>query len=72
MQPPTLTSITVMPANQTVPVGTQVQFKATDNLGNDITSSVIWSSSNSSIVSITATGLATGVANGMATISATN
>ena len=65
-----ITSITVTPANQTVPSGTQVQFKAVDNFGNDITSSVAWSSSDPSIVSITAGGLATGIVTGTATIMA--
>ena len=67
---PTVSSITVTPADQTVPVGTQVQFTAIDNLGNDITNSVIWSSSDTSVVSITPTGLATGLTDGVATISA--
>jgi len=65
-----ITSITVTPANQTVPSGTQVQFKAVDNFGNDITSSVAWSSSDPSIVSITAGGLATGIVTGTAKIMA--
>jgi hypothetical protein len=60
----TVTSITVTPGNQTTSVGGQVQFTATDNLGNDITSSVAWSSSDSSIASITSAGFATGIANG--------
>ena len=68
---PTTASITVRPANQTISPGSQVQFKATDSLGNDITDSVIWATSDSSIVSITATGLAMGVAYGVVTISAT-
>jgi hypothetical protein len=69
---PTVTSITITPTNQTVPVGTQVQFKAVDNFGNDITTSVLWSSSNSSIVSIATSGLATGLADGSSVISGTN
>jgi hypothetical protein len=68
---PTMTSIAVTPANQTVSVGNQLQFQAIDNLGNDVTSSVVWSSSDSSIVSISAGGLAMGLANGTATIDAT-
>jgi plastocyanin len=67
---PTVTSITVNPANQTVAVGAQVQFTAVDNFGNDVTSSVTWSSSDPSIVSISASGLATGMTNGTATIAA--
>ena len=68
---PATTSITVTPANQTVSVGNQVQYQAMDNLGNDVTSSVAWSSSDSSIVTISATGLAIGVADGSATVAAT-
>ena len=68
---PAMTSITVTPANQTVSVGNQVQYQAMDNLGNDVTSSVNWSSSDSSIVTISATGLAIGVADGSATVAAT-
>jgi plastocyanin len=68
---PAMTSITVTPANQTVSVGNQVQYQAMDNLGNDVTSSVSWSSSDSSIVTISATGLAIGVADGSATVAAT-
>ena len=67
---PQITSITVTPANQAVPSGTQVQFKAVDNFGNDITSSVAWSSSDPSIVSIAADGLATGLVDGSVTIMA--
>jgi hypothetical protein len=59
-----LTSITVRPADQTTPVGGQVQFTAIDNFGTDITSSVVWSISDSSIASITSAGLATGIADG--------
>ena len=68
---PATTSITVTPANQTVSVGNQVQYQAMDNLGNDVTSSVAWSSSDSSIVTISATGLAIGMADGSATVAAT-
>jgi Bacterial Ig-like domain (group 2) len=59
-----VTSITVTPDNQTTPIGGQVQFKAVDNFGTDITSSVVWNSSDSSIASITSFGLATGRADG--------
>ncbi len=68
---PATTSITVTPANQTVSVGNQVQYQAMDNLGNDVTSSVTWSSSDATIVTISPTGLATGVADGSATVAAT-
>ena len=68
---PTVSSITLTPANQTLPSGSQLQFMALDNFGNDIAPSVAWSSSDASIVSITASGLATTIADGVATISAT-
>jgi hypothetical protein len=57
-------TITVTPAIQTTSVGAGVQFTAMDNLGNDITSSVVWSSSDSSIASITPAGFATGITDG--------
>jgi Bacterial Ig-like domain (group 2)/Protein of unknown function (DUF1573) len=68
---PTVSSITLRPSNQTLPTGSQLQFMALDNFGNDIAPSVAWSSSDSSIVSITARGLATTIGEGVATISAT-
>lgn len=68
---PTVSSISVIPADQNILVGSQLQFTAMDDLGNDITSSVTWSSSDPSVVSITADGLATGLADGEATIEAT-
>ena len=67
----TVSSLTLTPSNQTLPSGSQLQFMALDNFGNDIAPSVAWSSSDSSIVSITASGLATTIADGVATISAT-
>jgi plastocyanin len=66
----TVSSITLSPADPTIAVGNQVQFTAVDNIGNDITSSVVWSSSNSVIATITAGGLARGVADGPVTITA--
>jgi hypothetical protein len=66
----TITSITVTPANPTIAPGSQIQFKAVDNFGNDITSSVLWSSSDTSIATITSGGLATGIATGTVTITA--
>ena len=65
-----MSSITLSPADPTIAVGNQVQFTAVDNVGNDITSSVVWSSSNSVIATITAGGLARGVADGPVTITA--
>jgi hypothetical protein len=67
----TLSSITLSPANPNISVGEQVQFKAIDNFGNDITLSVVWNSSNPSVASVTASGLARGLAEGPVEITAT-
>ena len=61
-------SISIVPANQTISVGDKLQFKAVDDRGNDITASVLWSSSDPSVVSITPGGLAVAVADGPVTI----
>ncbi len=70
----TLVSIAVTPANASVAAGATLQFKATgtfsDNSTQDLTSSVTWASSNTSMATINSTGLATGVAAGQSTISA--
>lgn len=63
-------SISIVPANQTISVGDKLQFKATDDRGNDVTSSVLWTSSDPSIVEITPNGLAVAVADGPVTIAA--
>jgi uncharacterized protein YjdB len=69
-----LTSITVTPASPTVTVGRNQQFTATGNFSNNttdnITSSVVWSSSDGSVATINSAGLATAVAPGNATIRA--
>jgi uncharacterized protein YjdB len=56
-------------------VGETQQFKATGTISDgtveDITSQVTWASSNPTIATISATGLATGVAPGKTTITAT-
>ena len=64
-------SISIVPANQTISVGDKLQFKAVDAQGNDITSSVLWTSSDPSIVEITPNGLANALADGPVTITAT-
>ncbi|MGA2813299.1 MAG: Ig-like domain-containing protein [Candidatus Acidiferrum sp.] len=73
---PTLTSITVTPANPSVPKGNTQQFTATGNYSNgstkNLTGSVTWGSTTTSIATITGGGLATGVATGTSTISATS
>ncbi|TMC63782.1 MAG: ATP-dependent DNA ligase, partial [Chloroflexota bacterium] len=74
--PAALVSITVTPANQSVKAGTNVQYTATgkytDGTSVNLTSSVIWKSSNTSLVTITSAGLATTVRSGTVTISATS
>jgi len=71
-----LVSIAVTPADAVLLVGTLQQFTATgtfsDGSRQDITDSVTWSSSNNSVVSIPAGGLATARALGSVTISATS
>ncbi len=72
----TLTSITVTPANPAAPAGTTQQFTATGNYSNgttsNLTSSVTWTSSATSIASINSAGLATAVSVGTSTITATS
>ncbi|MGO9014866.1 MAG: Ig-like domain-containing protein, partial [Dissulfurispiraceae bacterium] len=76
----TLVSIAVTPTNPGIALKTTEQFKATgtysDNSTKDITASVIWGSSATSVATISNTinssGLATPVAAGTATITATS
>src|SRR5574341_53723 len=69
-----LVSITVRPANSTIAIAVTQQFTATgtnsDATSQDITSSVTWSSSNTGVATINASGLATGVSAGTTTITA--
>jgi len=75
----TLTSITVAPATQTVPIGGQAGYTATglfsDSTTQDITSICKWVSGNTSIATVGSGGgsllTATGIAPGTATINAT-
>lgn len=75
----TLASVSVAPANTSLPKGTTQQFSAsanyTDGSSADITRLVAWSSSNSGVVRISnitgSQGLANSAAAGTATISAT-
>ena len=72
---PTLTSITVAPQNASVNIGSTLQFTAT-GVNNDGTNASLhnltWSSSATTIATITSSGLAKGVASGTATITATD
>ena len=72
---PTLSSVTVTPATATLQTGSSgntQQFTAfgTFNDGSTGNPAVTWSSSNTSVATITAGGLATSVATGTATITA--
>jgi uncharacterized protein YjdB len=73
---PKLISIALSrPVVKSLIVGETQQFKATGTISDgtveDITSQVTWASSNPTIATISATGLATGVAPGKTTITAT-
>ncbi len=69
---PPLSSISVTPANPSIPVGVTQSFAATgtysDGSTRDITALVTWSSSNTSLVTVNTTGVATAVAVGAGTI----
>ena len=71
----TLASIAITPSNPRITNGTTQQFTATgtysDSTRQDITSSVIWSSSNTGLATISNTGLATLIAVGKTSITAT-
>ena len=72
----TLLSITITPANPVMLLGTLQQFTATgtfsDQSTQDMTASVTWASSNPTLASINAGGLASALALGSLTISATS
>lgn len=72
----TLTSINVTPLNALIPLGTVQQFTATgtfsDSTTQDITGTVVWSASPTSVASITVSGLVTGKDLGTVTITATS
>jgi uncharacterized protein YjdB len=70
-----LTSVGVSPASTSVSTGAKQQFTATghysDGTTKDLTASAQWKSSNATVASIDATGVATGIAAGVTTITAT-
>ncbi len=76
----TLTSINVTPTdltgNSSIPLGTVQQFTATgtfsDNSTQNITGTVVWSTSPASVASITTSGLATATDLGTFTVTATS
>jgi len=72
--PPALTSIVVIPGNPSIPVGAYEQFTAvlsySDGTTKDTTSSVTWSSSATTVASITSSGLTSALMAGSSTITA--
>ena len=70
----TITSLSVAPLNATVAPNVTQQYSATatfgDNSTSDVTSSVIWSTNQSSIASISSGGLLTGASLGTTTVKA--
>jgi uncharacterized protein YjdB len=74
VSPAALVSIAVTPSNTSVARGTKQQFAATgtytDGSTQDLTGSVLWSSSDTGIATIDSSGEATGVGGGSATITA--
>ena len=72
----TLLSITVTPGNASIVNGTTVQMTATgtysDNSTLDLTTQVIWSSSDNTKATVSSTGLVTAIAPGSTTFAATS
>jgi hypothetical protein len=71
----TLTSIQVAPASGTISFGQSAQFSATgvysDGSTQNLTNSVTWSSSNTTVATISSSGQAIGGGHGITTITAT-
>jgi uncharacterized protein YjdB len=74
--PQTLTSMAVTPTNPSVPLNFQQQFVATgtftDSSTQQLTTGVVWSSSDTTVATVDQNGLATSVGVGTATITATS
>jgi trimeric autotransporter adhesin len=72
---PSVTSIAVVPDNPSVPVGANQQFTAvlsySDGSTKDTTNLVSWSSSSTTVASVSSTGLTRALAGGSTTITAT-
>jgi hypothetical protein len=73
---PTLRSISIAPGGASIPLGENQQLFATgtynDGSKQDLTSSVQWASSDPTILSLSALGMATAGALGMVTVTATS
>jgi uncharacterized protein YjdB len=71
---PTLQTITVNPANPSLAVGLSLQFDAlgsySDGSTHDLTASSTWSTADTTVATIGASGLATAFGNGSTTVSA--
>ncbi|MGH9511014.1 MAG: beta strand repeat-containing protein [Terriglobales bacterium] len=74
--PGTLVSIAITPASPSVPKGSTLQVAAmgsfTDGKIEDLSSSVVWASTDPMIAAVSAAGVVTGVAGGAVTITATS
>lgn len=74
-QPIILNTISVSPTTANIPVGATFAYAATghysDGSSHELTSSVMWTSSSTSVASIDNFGMATGVGGGATTIAAT-
>ena len=74
VSPATLSSLNVNPSNPSIANGTTQQFKASgtfsDGSTQDLSNSVTWTSSNHTVATITAAGLASSAATGPVTITA--
>jgi|GEM_PF-530266 len=71
-QPPVaVTGVSVSPASATISVGGTQQLTATISPSNATNQNVSWSSGNSSVATVSSSGLVTGVAQGTATITVT-
>jgi hypothetical protein len=72
----TLSSIAVTPFNPSTPMGLTKQLTATgtysDGTSNDISVSVIWTSADTLVATVSSTGLASGLTEGTSLISATS
>lgn len=71
--PPTVTAVTVSPAQATIKVGEKLILSANVAVnGSGVNTAVTWASANSAIASVSATGEVTGVAAGQTTVRATS
>jgi uncharacterized protein YjdB len=66
-----VTGVALSPASASVPVGGTVQLTATVSPSNATNKSVSWSSNNTSVATVNASGLVSGIAAGSATITVT-